>query len=76
MALQKCQGLLIEFRDMLVQRRVRAVLKHEELRMADSALQSICKTRRRQLIAAPECDLRRRPDSLEVRVHVMSENGV
>ena len=74
--LQERQRLLIEFGDILIKGRVRTPLKDEKLRIADAALQSIRKTRRRQLIVAPECDLRRRTDSLELRFHVVSENGV
>ena len=58
--LQERQRLLIELCDILIKRRVRAPLEDEELRIADAALQSIRETRRRQLIVAPECDLRRR----------------
>ena len=70
------QRLLIEFADILIERRVRAPLEDEELRIADAAPQSIRKTRRRQLIVAPERDLRRRSDSPEVCFHVVSENGL
>ena len=39
-------------------------------------LQSFREARRRQLIVAPERDLRRRRNSPEVRLHVVSENGI
>ena len=76
MPLQERQRLLIEFGDLLIKRRVRALLKDKELRISDAALQSIRKTRRRQLIVAPERDLRRRGNSPEVSFHVVSENGI
>ncbi len=58
--LQERQALLIELRDIFVKRRVRAPFEEEQLRIANAALEPICETRRRQLIAAPECDLGRR----------------
>ena len=73
---QERQRFLIEVGDILIKRRVRAVLKDEQLRIADAALQSIRKTRRRQPIVAPEGDLRRRGDSPEVCFHAVSENGI
>src|SRR5262245_32572517 len=76
MALQESQRLVIELGDIFVERRVRAALEDQELGIADAGLQSIGKTRRRQLIVAPERDQRRRADSSEMRVHVMSEHGV
>ena len=76
MPLQERQRLLIELRNVLVQRRVRTPFEDQDLRTADAALQSIRKTSRRQLIVAPERDLRRRGDSPELCIHVVSENGI
>lgn len=61
--LQERQRPLIEFCDVLVERRVRTPFEDEELGIADAALESIPETRRRQLIVTSECDLRRRGNS-------------
>ena len=76
MALQKHQRLLIEVRDILLERRVGAFLENEQLRIADAALESLRETGRRQLVVAPIRDLRRRSNAAEVCFHVVSENGI
>jgi hypothetical protein len=74
--LEERQRPLIEFCDVLVQRRVRALFEDEELGVTDAALQPIRKARRCQLIVAPECDLGRCGNAPELGFHVVSENGV
>lgn len=73
---QERQRLLIEFSHVLVDRRVRAPFEDEKLGTADAARQSIREPRRRQLIAAPECDLGWRRNSPELCFDVVGKNGI
>jgi hypothetical protein len=56
---------VIEFCDVLVERCVRARVEGEQLGVADTARQAVRETRR-ELIVAPERDLRRRGNAPEM----------
>ena len=73
---QERQGLVVEFCDVLIERRVGAPFEHQEFSVADTALQRIRETHRRELIVASERDLRRRGNSPEMSFDVMSQNSV
>jgi hypothetical protein len=73
---QERQRPLIEFSHVLVDRRVRTPFEDEKLGTADAARQSIREPRRRQLIAAPECDLGWRRNSPELCFDVVGKNGI
>src|SRR5919201_3037170 len=75
MILEKFQGFLIKLLHFLVQWRVRAPFKDQQLGTADVSLHSIRETRCQHVVAA-ESDLRWRLDLTELSHYIMSEYRV
>lgn len=68
---QETQCLFVELGRVLVDRRVRAGLEHDQLAAYDTVLHRVCETSRAYHIVPAECDLRRRLYARELGHRVM-----
>src|SRR5215471_18525152 len=75
-ALQECQGLLVELVDLLIHRGVRALFEYDEFRAADSTCQLIRKTSRRHHVPPPKGDLGWHLDLVQMRRTIVPDHGV
>ena len=76
MALQECQGLLVELLDLLIDRRVRALFKDQQFGAAYGTCHLIRETSRRRQVVTPKSDLRWYRDLAQLRRGIMRDHGV
>ena len=75
-ALQECQGLLVELLDLLIDWRVRALFKDQQFGAAYGTFHPIRKTSRRRHVVTPKGDLRWGRDLAQLRRDIMCNHGI
>src|SRR5262249_15762818 len=75
-ALQERQRLLIELLNLLIDRRVRASFKDQQFGAANIVLHPIRKPGGGHQVVSPKCDLLRRGDPAQLRLHIVGYHGI